>query len=55
MPSATLADYENILGRLAGLPHHVDQVIALVQEQLDAGLARPTTVVDLMLEQMVVR
>jgi uncharacterized protein (DUF885 family) len=52
MPAATLHDYENVLGRLAALPHHVDQVVALLDEQLDAGLARPTIVVDLMLEQM---
>jgi uncharacterized protein (DUF885 family) len=52
MPAATLRDYENILARLAGLPHHIDQVMALLDEQLDAGLARPAIVVDLMLEQM---
>jgi len=52
MPARTAADYENILARIAGLPHYVDQVIALADEQLDAGLARPAIVVDLMLDQL---
>ena len=52
MPARTAADYENILARIAGLPRYVDQVIALLDEQLDAGLARPEVVVDLMLDQL---
>jgi len=52
MPARTAADYENILARIAGLPRYVDQVIALLDEQLDAGLARPAIVVDLMLDQL---
>ncbi len=52
MPAATLGDYENILARLAGLPRHIDQVVALLDEQLDKGLARPAVVVDLMLQQV---
>jgi uncharacterized protein (DUF885 family) len=52
MPSTRLADYDNILARLHGLPAFVDQVIALMDEQLAAGLAQPTVVVDLTLEQL---
>jgi uncharacterized protein (DUF885 family) len=52
MPARMAADYENILARLAGLPRYVDQVIALLDEQLEAGLTRPAVVVDLMLDQL---
>ena len=52
MPAARLADYENILARLRGLPAYVDQAIALMDEQLAAGLAQPAVVVDLMLDQV---
>ena len=41
MPSARLADYDNILARLRGLPAYMDQAIALMDEQLAAGLAQP--------------
>ena len=37
MPAATVRDYENILARLAALPPHIDQVVALLDEQLEAG------------------
>ena len=53
MPSATAADYENILSRLRALPSYVDQVMAYADEQLAAGLAQPGVVVDLALEQVV--
>lgn len=52
MPSARVADYDNILARLRGLPAYVDQAIALMDEQLAAGLAQPAVVVDLMLDQV---
>ena len=52
MPSARLSDYENILTRLRGLPAFMDQAIALMDDQLAAGLAQPVVVVDLMLDQV---
>lgn len=52
MPSRTVKDYENIIARLRGLPVYIDQTIDLMREQLAAGLAQPTIVVDLMLEQV---
>jgi uncharacterized protein (DUF885 family) len=52
MPSRTLKDYENIVARVRALPALIDQTIALMQEQLAAGLAQPTIVVDLMLDQL---
>src|SRR5688572_21716044 len=52
MPARTMKDYENIIARLRALPRYVDQTIALIREQLDAGLAQPAVVVDLSLEQI---
>jgi len=52
MPSARLADYDNILTRLRGVPTFVDQAIALMDEQVAAGLTQPGVVVDLVLEQV---
>ena len=52
MPTRTVKDYENILARLRALPAYVDQTIALMREQLAAGLAQPAIVVDLMLDQV---
>ena len=52
MPSRTVKDYENIITRLRALPTYIDQTIDLLREQLAAGLAQPTIVVDLMLDQI---
>jgi uncharacterized protein (DUF885 family) len=41
MPFANLADYRNYLARMAALPLMVDQVIALMQEGVKAGLLPP--------------
>jgi uncharacterized protein (DUF885 family) len=53
MPASDVKDYENIIARLQALPAYVDQTIALLGEQLDAGLAQPQVVVDLTLDQLV--
>jgi uncharacterized protein (DUF885 family) len=52
MPSRTVKDDENIITRLRALPTYIDQTIDLLREQLAAGLAQPTIVVDLMLDQI---
>jgi uncharacterized protein (DUF885 family) len=52
MPAGRLSDYENVLSRLRGLPTYIEQAIASMDQDLDAGLAQPTIVVDLMLEQV---
>jgi uncharacterized protein (DUF885 family) len=52
MPARTVADYEPIVTRLEALPLYIDQHLALMQEQLAAGLAQPAVVVDLMLDQV---
>src|SRR5687768_6975085 len=52
MPARTVKDYENIIARLRAVPAYVDQNIALMREQLAAGLAQPPIVVDLVLEQV---
>jgi uncharacterized protein (DUF885 family) len=52
MPSRTVKDYENIITRLRALPTYIDQTIDLLREQLAEGLAQPTIVVDLTLDQI---
>ena len=52
MPTATVGDYENILARIRALPAYVDQHMELYREQLDAGLAQPALVVDLVAGQV---
>jgi uncharacterized protein (DUF885 family) len=52
MPAARLADYEDILARLKGLPVYIGQAVAMMDEHLAAGLAQPAIVIDLMLEQV---
>jgi prolyl oligopeptidase len=52
MPARTVKDYTNILARLRAIPTYVDQAIALMREQLAAGLAQPAIVVDLTLDQV---
>ncbi|MGH7558311.1 MAG: DUF885 domain-containing protein [Gemmatimonadota bacterium] len=41
MPARTIADYEDILSRLRGIPALVDQVIALLEEGLRQGITPP--------------
>ena len=53
MPARTVKDYDNIIARLRGVPAYVDQHLALLREQLGAGLVQPALVVDLMLDQVV--
>jgi uncharacterized protein (DUF885 family) len=52
MPARTPRDYERIIARLGAVPDYVDRVTALLREQLDAGLAQPAVVVDLVLAQV---
>ncbi len=52
MPARTTQDYENILARLRTIPVFVDQAIEMMGEQLDANLAQPAIVIDMMLEQV---
>lgn len=52
MPARTVKDYENIVARLRRVPAYIDQHIALMREQISAGLVQPVIVVDLMLEQI---
>jgi len=53
MPARTVADYENIIARLRALPIYVDQNLDVIREQLAAGLAQPSIVVGLMIDQVV--
>ena len=41
MPAENVANYEDILSRLKGLPELVDQTIALLQEGLARGIVPP--------------
>jgi uncharacterized protein (DUF885 family) len=52
MPATSVSDYDDILARLRGLPVLIDQTVALMDEQLEAGLTQPAVVVDLMLDQV---
>jgi prolyl oligopeptidase len=52
MPARTVKDYENIIARIRALPAYVDQAMALMREQLAAGLAQPAIVVDLTVDQV---
>jgi uncharacterized protein (DUF885 family) len=52
MPARTIKDYENIIARLRALPAYVDQTMALMREQLAAGLSQPAIVVDLTVDQV---
>jgi uncharacterized protein (DUF885 family) len=52
MPASTVLDYENIIARLRALPAYIDQSIALLREQLSAGLAQPAVIVSLMIDQV---
>jgi uncharacterized protein (DUF885 family) len=52
MPGRTVRDYENILGRLHGVPAYVDQNIDLLNESIARGLTQPRVVVDLVITQV---
>jgi uncharacterized protein (DUF885 family) len=41
MPARTVAQYQNILARLEGLPRRIDQTLALLQRGLAAGVTPP--------------
>jgi uncharacterized protein (DUF885 family) len=52
MPARTVRDYQNLLGRLHGIPTYVDQNLAIFNEALDRGLTQPSIVVDLVIKQL---
>jgi uncharacterized protein (DUF885 family) len=52
MPARTVHDYENLLGRLHGVPTYVDQNIDLLKESIDSGRMQPKVVVDLVIKQV---
>jgi uncharacterized protein (DUF885 family) len=52
MPSRDVKDYENIIARLRALPAYAEQTMALMREQMEAGLAQPAVVIDLTLDQL---
>ena len=52
MPARTARDYQNLLGRLHGIPTYVDQNLAIFNEAIDRGLTQPAIVVDLVIKQL---
>ncbi|HYA61914.1 MAG TPA: DUF885 domain-containing protein [Candidatus Sulfotelmatobacter sp.] len=52
MPKRSVRDYQNILGRLHGVPAYVDQNIAIMNEAIDRGIVQPQVVVDLVVKQL---
>jgi uncharacterized protein (DUF885 family) len=52
MPARTVHDYENLLGRLHGIPAYVDQNIDILKESIASGLLQPRVVVDLVIKQV---
>lgn len=52
MPARTVRDYQNILGRLHGVPVYVDQSIAIMNEAINRGITQPQVVVDLVIKQI---
>ena len=52
MPARSLRDYQNLLGRLHGVPLYVDQNIAIMNEAIDRGMVQPEVVVDLVIKQI---
>jgi len=52
MPARNLRDYQNILGRLHGIPAYVDQNIAIMDEAIAQGITQPPVVVDLTIKQI---
>lgn len=52
MPARNLRDYQNLLGRLHGIPAYVDQDIVIMNEAIDRGITQPPIVVDLTVKQI---
>jgi uncharacterized protein (DUF885 family) len=52
MPARTPRDYQNLLGRLHGIPAYVDQNIAIFNEAIERDLTQPPIVVDLVVKQL---
>lgn len=52
MPARNLRDYQNILGRLHGVPTYVDQQIVIMDEAIAEGITQPKIVVDLVIQQL---
>ena len=52
MPARTVRDYQNLLGRLHGIPAYVDQNLAIFDEAIAQGLTQPSIVVELTIKQL---
>jgi len=52
MPARTLADYQNILARLHGVPAYIDQNLAILDEAIQEGWTQPAIVVDRVTKQI---
>ena len=52
MPTRTLADYQNILARLHGIPTYIDQNLAILDEAIQEGWTQPAIVVDRVTKQI---
>lgn len=51
-PFATVADYDNFLGRIDGFTVWVDQAIANMREGADKGVVQPTVIMEKVLPQL---
>jgi len=52
MPARNMRDYQNLLGRLHGIPAYVDQNMAIMNEAIERGITQPPVVVDLVIKQL---
>ena len=52
MPARNMRDYQNLLGRLHGIPTYVDQNIAIMNEAIAEGITQPSIVVELTIKQI---
>jgi uncharacterized protein (DUF885 family) len=52
MPGRNVRDYQNILGRLHGIPVYMDQSIAILNEAIERGMVQPKVVVDIVIKQI---
>ena len=52
MPARNLRDYQNLLGRLHGIPAYVEQNIVIMNEAIAEGITQPSIVVDLTMKQI---
>lgn len=52
MPARNMRDYQNLLGRLHGIPTYVDQNIAIMNEAIAEGITQPPIVVELTMKQI---